>query len=198
MNGVPKPNVVENPFSTRFVQPGEIPFLFVDSGQTLDALAQQLIALGAASIVGPHGVGKSTLCHSLRGWFADEGWEVDWISLRSGRRWSPEKSFDANWHDRTLVVIDGFEQLGAWRRWRLVRLGKRRGATMLATAHRKLNLPVLWKVTPTLTVIESVVAKLLDDDWSVVTRQDVADCFRQHGDARETLFALYDIYQARA
>ncbi len=197
MNGAPKPGVIENPFSTRFVQPGELSFLFAESDRSIADLARQLMALGAASIVGPHGVGKSTLCHSLKRWFVENGWSVDWIQLRSDRRWSPDTGFGESWDAATLVVVDGFEQLSAWHRWRLVRLAKRREATLITTVHRKPNLPVLLAMTPTLPVIELIVAKLLDDDWSVVTRQDVASCFRKHGDARETLFALYDIYQAR-
>jgi DNA polymerase III delta prime subunit len=194
---MPKPHVVENPFSTRFVQPGEIPFLFVDTECTLAELAGRLQHLRSASIVGPHGVGKSTLCHALKGWFEQEGWRVESIQLQSGCHWKPASGFADGWDERTLVVVDGYEQLARWRRWLMTRLAKRRGVTLLTTVHRKLELPVLLQLTPALPVLEAVVGRLLDNDWSIVTRQDVADCFARHHDARETLFALYDIYQSR-
>lgn len=59
--------VKSNPLSTRYVQPGRIPWYAVDSNQSITALANcftnQLNC--RAAIVGPHGSGKSTLLAHL-------------------------------------------------------------------------------------------------------------------------------------
>ena len=59
--------VKSNPLSTRFVQPGRIPWLAADANQSLDALSNYFTSKlnCRAAIVGPHGSGKSTLLAHL-------------------------------------------------------------------------------------------------------------------------------------
>ncbi len=57
-----------NPFATRFVAPGIIPWVAVDQGApSLELLAARLTQdfRNRAEIVGPHGSGKSTLMRHL-------------------------------------------------------------------------------------------------------------------------------------
>lgn len=50
-----------NPFSTTFIRPGAIPFLFPND-QTIQDVVRQLAATDWwGQIIGPHGTGKSTL-----------------------------------------------------------------------------------------------------------------------------------------
>lgn len=56
----------DNPFSSRYIRPGAIPYYPCD-GRTPAALADQFLqqASPMAAIVGPHGSGKSTLLHAM-------------------------------------------------------------------------------------------------------------------------------------
>jgi len=54
-----------NPFATRFVRPGSVPFLFAHQ-ETVEQLVDRLgKARWYGQIVGPHGSGKSTLLASM-------------------------------------------------------------------------------------------------------------------------------------
>src|SRR5581483_12050635 len=56
-----------NPFSTRFIQPGAIPFHF-PTPDGLAAIVRRLEGAGGrGQIIGPHGSGKSTLLAALLG-----------------------------------------------------------------------------------------------------------------------------------
>ena len=81
---VEAPPYVSNPFCTRFVRPGVIPYLLPLGGAQpastdKDALAQitrladQIQQTHFSLIVGPHGSGKSTLIASLHSVLADSG-----------------------------------------------------------------------------------------------------------------------------
>ena len=78
-----------NPFSTRFVRPGAVPYLFAP-GQSADGLVRRLAGFGwRGQIIGPHGSGKSTLLAALAEPLA-----------RAGRR-----SWTVCLHDGAIVKI---------------------------------------------------------------------------------------------
>jgi hypothetical protein len=137
------------------------------------------------------------------------------FSLHDNERSLPLHASDAaSWSDATQVVVDGYEQLSWWGRLRLKSLCRRRGAGLLVTAHAAVDLPVLYHVQPTLEATQQVVAALLEKVAEqsateaaesnqplladVITPGDVAVHFDiHHGNVRETLFALFDLYRQR-
>jgi len=55
-----------NPFSTRFVQPGAIPYLF-EAGSLAEVIGSFESQGRWGQIVGPHGSGKTTLLRAILG-----------------------------------------------------------------------------------------------------------------------------------
>ena len=75
-------------------------------------------------IVGPHGVGKSTLLHALAEHRKRAGRNLVWCTLRAGQRQLPGELLHPAarmWPANTLVIVDGYEQLGWLARTRLKR-----------------------------------------------------------------------------
>ena len=190
-----------NPFSASCVRPGAIDYLFADgasAGQIVDRLRAYC---WRGAIIGPHGSGKSTLLKTLAPALAER--KIVELELRS--RPNPNHALaeflrtrkDAS-GDNDLIVVDGYEQLGYWSRWKLRRYCRRHKAGLLVTAHRPCSLPTLLTTSTNLQTARQIVRRILPAGDATITDDDVAACFRaQQGNMRETLFALYDIYQQR-
>jgi hypothetical protein len=189
-----------NPFSTRCVQPGALEYLF-PAGGAAPELVDRLRTLGWwAQIVGPHGSGKSTLLYTLRPYLEAAGRCVEMCHLQAGQTrlpWGAERA--RQWTERTQLVIDGYEQLGWSARHWLWRNCRARGSGGLVSPHRPVRLPVLWQTEAGLAVAQRLVARLLPQHLAQrITEDDVADAYAAHpGDLRETLFALYDLFEQR-
>jgi len=207
--------MIENPFSTSFVRPGKVPFLFAP-GEDAGQLVQRLKLNGWwGQITGVHGAGKSTLLHSLKPHLEASQREIRWITLRGGqRRLQLESDEPAKWGAQTQLVIDGYEQLSWFSRWRLRRAAGRRGAGLLVTSHASAGLPLLIHVETPLVTVQKIVAHLLSQQPQSlhlpapvgqadscggpleISAEAVKNCFLRHnGNIRETLFALYDLYE---
>ncbi len=178
----------ENPFATRFIEPGALEYAFFGEG-SLDRLVQEFFGTchGRAAIVGPHGSGKTTLLHSLvprigniqvyrdlanpdTSRFLNESKpassvtkNIRWFRLSAQARDSRQVLNDRQqWDRNSIVVVDGFEQMPIWRRYVVRWLTRRCGAGLLVTAHSKpVGLPVLWQTSVTPQSAEYVVRTLL-------------------------------------
>lgn len=187
----------ENPFCTRRTRPGAMPYLF-PPGTSVESLLADLARHGwRGAIVGPHGAGKSALLATLLPSVERDGRRTALFTLRDGQRRLP-----AGWRDAIrpdsprLVAVDGYEQLGRYARFLLDRTCRRRGWGLLVTSHEPVGLPTLVCLEPDLETARRVVAALLDDQAGAVSPEEVAECFQRHaGNLRETLFALYDLYE---
>lgn len=114
-----------NPFSSHFVRPGSIPYRFsggLDVGTVGTRLLEWSSRHFAASIIGPHGTGKSTLLHSLASYLADAGYDLIWFRLsqtdcRAACRQHILRSVAEMWDEdiprpsRRCIIVDGYEQL---------------------------------------------------------------------------------------
>jgi hypothetical protein len=188
----------ENPFCTRRIRPGAIPFLFPD-GQDAETLVARLRTHGwSGEIIGPHGSGKSALLAALIPAIERAGRHVTLVALHDGQRRLPLR-FDGRHRLRepAVLVVDGYEQLSRWHRWRLRRLCRRNGWGLVVTAHASVGLPPLWQTAITPELAQAVVDSLLAGQTSPLPAPQLADYLARHqGDLRETLFDLYDRYEA--
>jgi hypothetical protein len=168
----------------------------VSAGSLVDRLEQ----LGWwAQIIGPHGSGKSTLVHSLLPYLEQRNRDPRLITLSAGQRRLPWRGAEQpGWSTRTLVVLDGYEQLGLWNRWRLRRRCSIRLAGLLVTTHRDAGFPTLFQTHVTADLARSLVADLLADSSVPIAVEDVDAALTRHQqNLREVLFDLYDLYERR-
>lgn len=189
----------QNPFSTAHVRPGAVPYCF-PPGSNVQMLLGRLEQNGwCGEIVGPHGSGKSALLATLIPALERAGKRTCLIELHDGQRrlpvdlrGAPELQGDA------VVIVDGYEQLGALARFRLRRFRRRRRLGLVVTAHAPVGFPGLFRTATDIELARRIVAALLDEHPSVIPPEDVAAAFSHHdGDMRETLFELYDLYEQR-
>jgi hypothetical protein len=205
---LPSSDPATNPFSTRYVRPGALPFFFAD-GQSADALVERLRASGWwGEIVGPHGSGKSALLSALAPRLDQAGRSLLIVELHDGQRRLPPGVLDRSERPaETLLIVDGYEQLSWWSRWRLKQTCRLRGWGLLVATHRPAGLPRLATTRTDLDLARHIVAYLLGRAAGeggsggraaradAVTDQDVIECFASSGgDLREMLFMLYDRY----
>ena len=203
MNADPAPR--SNPFSTRFIRPGALDYIFQagqsPAGESVESLVDRLnYNQWRGQIVGPHGSGKSTLLAALEPALGAAG-RICWTArLRDAQRAMP-----AGWaraaaqSHANQIVIDGFEQLSAWNRWRVRLCCRRRGCGLLVTAHRDAGLPGLFETTADVQTARAVVDQLLVAEPVRLTPEVVAEHFHATGgDVRETLFRLYDVWERAA
>ena len=186
-----------NPFATRFVRPGEIDFLFSDE-DSLPRVAQQLQQNHwRGQIIGPHGSGKSTLLASLLPVLPPEV-HVRLHTLRDGQRRLAFDTSSAGEGCTVLLVIDGFEQLSRWQRWRIHRHCRRRNWGLLITAHADLGLPTLFTTQTSEALARQLAERRLGGELSAAALAEVQACYRlKSGNCREMLFDLYDRYEAQ-
>lgn len=184
-----------NPFSTRFVQPGAIAYRFPAPDGLASLVARLHETNGWGQVVGPHGSGKSTLLASLLP--ALTAWRVRHVRLNTSQRSLPADTFDTPERD-SLLVVDGFEQLGVLARRRVRRHCRRHGCGLLVTAHRSAGLPELVRTGVSADAARELIAALVPPGggW-VLDGFDAAASLRRHrGSLREVLFELYDRWEA--
>ena len=186
-----------NPFSTRFVRPGAIPYLFPE-GQSAETLVGRLATSGWwGQIVGPHGSGKSTLLAELVRHFEAASRRVILLTLHQGEHSLP--AIAGQLSSSTQLVIDGYEQLGWFSRRRIKARCRRAGCGLLVTAHRDLGLPTVYETLPSEKVARAVVAKLLPHGLEGIAEADIEAAYAAAGgNIREALFRLFDVYELRS
>lgn len=189
----------ENPFSTRFVRPGAVDYVFpadCDANQLVEVFHRQD---ASGEIVGPHGSGKTTLLAALLPKLVARGWSVQRYDLHDEQRALP-----AGWlkaavsAPHALVVIDGYEQLSRWRQFRLRAACRRHGCGLLVTAHQSVGLPRLWTTDVDADRAIAVFFQLVPEPSELVAFADLEACLsRCPTDLRAALFELYDVYERR-
>lgn len=191
-----------NPFSTRWVRPGALPYQFPPGVDAAALVAQLRQRDWRGSIVGPHGSGKTALLGTLVREIEHSGRTVRWISLRDGQRRLPG---DFAWprpeDPPGVIVVDGYEQLGWIARWKLKTRCRSIGWGLLVTAHSDAGaggFPLLCRTAADLATVQRLIDRHLPPHGGLIQADDVAAAFRaQRGDVRETFFALYDLFEQR-
>ncbi len=190
--------MASNPFSTRFIRPGAIPFLFAGDDSAASRIERLQENGWWGQIIGHHGSGKSTLLAALKPELEAAGRQIVEIALHQGQRRMPplnRRSLMAT----TQLVIDGYEQLSWWSRWQVKLLCRWCGAGLLVSSHADVGLPTICRTEASEQIARAIVAQLLGDGEAIITSSDVAAAYEATGgNVRETLFRLYDVYQQKA
>lgn len=197
-----------NPFATCYTAPGCVPFFVAATPLAVEQffarLHQQWVDCGrVGAIVGPHGCGKSTLVAALqKSWTQEYSYKVTHIALHNGQRTLPAWFWQRDFRKQDLVIVDGYEQLGWWARWQLNRLRRHTSCGLLVTTHAECRLPTLQRIEPSYETLLAVVRRLLAQlgdslrTESFITRHVPAAWQETGANARETLFRLYDCWEA--
>ncbi len=192
------PLIRENPFSTRNVRPGAVPFVFPE-GTDGESLLQQFARYEwRAAIVGPHGTGKSTLLATLIPVLERSGKGVIHFELHDGQRRLPATpALPVEAADR-IIVIDGYEQLSWWNRKLLEWRCRQKGWGLLVTSHVEERLPTLFHTSVDVPLAQRIVRGVLPSGDTIIREADVREALANNaGNLREALFALYDLYELR-
>jgi hypothetical protein len=195
----PDPAGAPNPFSARRVRPGAVPYRF-PAGRHAGDLIERLRNNGwRGQIVGPHGSGKSALVAALIPAIEQAGRPAVLIELHDGQRRLPvDLRRMPGLTQGTVVIVDGYEQLGRWRRILLGRFCRRQGLGLVVTTHASVGLPDLFRTTTSLTLARQLVERLLPEGPSPIRPEEVDRHFASHqGNLREVFFDLYDLYETR-
>ena len=187
----------ENPFCSRRIKPGAIPFYFPEgmSNQTL----LEILCLNAwcGQIIGPHGSGKSTLLASLLPEVEKCGRRIVHLELQDGVRNLPLSDEDfASMDEKTQLAIDGYEQLSYWVRRKIRRKSEKQKFGVIVLGHEPLEYPDLYQTSRELSTAKLIVSRLLENTIVRIPDSVVEEHFRQNnGNLREMLFSLYDVYE---
>jgi hypothetical protein len=195
--------MASNPFSSRYLEPGAIPFQF-PAGHSLETLARRLERgiVGRSfrapmrfAIVGPHGSGKSTLMRHL-----GQRLDCSVVVLHSSTaKWGAVAEAVKSVAEGRVCLVDGYEQLPVWGRALLVARSALYGVTLCVTSHRLPKFFELFWQTRVDTTVEAYVidqllsgesprlkASLLESEAWRMSRS------KRGGNLRESLFDMYD------
>jgi len=196
-----------NPFSTRFIQPGAIAYQCFE-GSSVSDLAERFLQLTSkrGSIVGPHGSGKSTLVASMIPILGARRPETKIHQLRFSTDQLASRSLKrsiAEWTRSSVVILDGYEQLGFWSRQMVEWAARSRSISILATSHQPLRgFETVWETSVDDASSRWVVEQLLQQSGpsngsnELLESEDWARSRAAHGqNLRESLFDMYDWWQ---
>jgi energy-coupling factor transporter ATP-binding protein EcfA2 len=170
-------------------------------GESIEQLVAKLKARNwRGAIIGPHGSGKSTLLETLKPALTATGRHVHAVSLHDVQRRLPEDIWcflrEISPSFSSLLIVDGYEQLGFIERLRLSWQCGLAEVGLLITSHAPTRIPTLIELNPSLQLIEQLVAELTAKVSSDITRADVAASHACHGsNVREIFFDLYDCHE---
>ena len=192
-----------NPFSTRYVKPGALPFR-LEAPETLDSLVDRLEKHNwRGEITGPHGVGKSTLVQNL---LTRALPEATTVIIRSGD--SPRQQYAEVLRELTsvpggnrpeMLIIDGLEQLSGRQQKQILDRTAKLGVGMLATCHQSVGLPRLIDLKPRLDTFRQIVSDLMRNRPIQLKGEEIDRVYHQYQpNLREALFSLYDLYEIKS
>lgn len=186
-----------NPFETRWIRPDRLEYVTIQQKSVPELLEQALDHEKPMEIVGPHGVGKTTLAYSLHREATNR--KIDAQLIRCGQSGFDKirKSLQIT---GKLTILDEYEKLTRWQRFQVKRLTRKSQGKLIVVAHQTQGYSLLVNLQPDLQAIKAVVKSLqLTHNFpELVQESDVDSLMRQcRQDCREVLFACYDLFHQR-
>jgi len=179
-----------NPFSSCFVKPGQLAFQF-SNADAQRKIVDHFQAPGAqGAVIGPHGTGKSTLLKSL-----DESWRSLGLDVHQ-RRFTTECTAWSKWpplQSRTMLVVDGFEQLSWLARRKLRKSCERSGARLLVTCHHDCGVPVIYRTSVDWPLARSFCQRSIPEPLAQHEEEIAAVWKSSVGNMREFFFQMYHL-----
>jgi DNA replication protein DnaC len=199
-----------NPFSTRFIQPGAIPFYFAEVDFAKELVSRFLQRQPCKmSIVGPHGSGKSSLVAAMIPLLSQELDRFDrpivhfrvTHGIRQSRPTVRELTALAS---DTVLIIDGYEQLSAIEHFAVLLKCMRTSVSLLATSHHPIGgIKTLWETRMDELIERVVLHHLLESyppsvfDEAIHSEVWKESRLKHHDNLRESLFDMYDWWETR-
>ena len=159
-------------------------------------------------IIGPHGSGKSTLIESFAEYLGLTGFTVIKETLHNNQRSVPRSlsaklsalpdHFPDTPSKKTLLILDGYEQLSFRNGIRLIRLCSRKNLGLLVTAHspRLFAGPVLYRTETSCDTLQKIVSYLIGESKFVPGDSLLSDLRGKHKkNTRAILDGLYDWWE---
>ena len=190
--------VVPNPFSTRFVRPDQVEFIF-ETGGSIENLVKRLeTSAWRGQILGPHGTGKTTLIWSLVR-ILQPNLAIKLIQLQSHHKKLDEAKtlFQTERYSETendLLIVDGFESLGWLERRSLLGRHHSKGRLLVST-HQDCGLPVLFQSPTKPEIFNQLVSKLTKHVGSELVGESSRLFEKHQGNCRDAIFELYDLFE---
>jgi len=129
------------------------------AGTTWEAVLDDLDALGwEAAVRGPAGTGKTRLLAGLAHALRQAGFRAHVHRPRGSRRTLP--GFGVEVDARSVLLVDDADALGAWERWRILRLGRRIAGLVVASREPFPRLPELLVTRTSPELLEDLAAEL--------------------------------------
>lgn len=209
-----------NPFSSCWIRPDRNTYRFdldlvVDRGKReafFDSLLSTLTIGRFASIVGPHGTGKTTLLRGTESRLQETFGQVTWVTLSTEKRqswrdvWASHQDHKKRSHEtpKDCLIVDGFEQLGWWSRAALFdRVRRNESTSLVITSHRSHRfIPVCHETRWDTRLTKLLAAEKLADVaepmraklWSRLENH-VANLSVDAENVRDLWFAMYDEFE---
>ena len=187
-----------NPFASHRTRPGALEFCF-PVGVSAESLVKQLSRhRWRGQIVGPHGVGKSTLISALLPEMHRREICTRRIALHDGQRRLPVGFLKSQKLGGKLVfIVDGYEQLSFGERLKLSWHCWLRSRGLLISTHSPaVRLTTLLTLVPSAALMTHLMHKLQGGSEPPVSIDAATVSFSRHGgNLREVWFDLYDQYE---
>ena len=194
-----------NPFATRFVEPGKLPFVAYDKvneGIQFELPKQFINSLESnqfrGAIVGQHGTGKSTLLSHLKVFLLEKNFQVEPCSpttINNDTNW--KKSIKATTQS-IVLLIDGFEQINKTQQSSIHEWCKEFSIGLIVTTHEHCCVPTAFETSATVEILCALASHLLASAKleSRIQPKQLEQIFKEsNGNIRESLFLLYDWFE---
>lgn len=138
-------------------------------------------------IVGPHGVGKSTLLRDLKDRLEEAGFNV---LLERGSMLKARRPKSA---ERTILLLDEYAELSLSQRLMLLYFRSRFRAILITTHEQRIGFDLAARLVPTHRILNKLIDQLTKNSQTLIQPTTVAYLYRKHhGNLREVLRELYD------